>query len=85
MIYIKLQNCFFFFEVYFEAPKMYRNQLSNICNEFHFFCLQFYEKYASLQVLLWWREIESEQILMLSAFKENSQKVLDAKERELNS
>ena len=52
---------------------------------FIFFGLQFYEKYASLQVILWWREIESEQILMLSAFKENSQKVLDAKERELNS
>ena len=34
MIYIKLKNCcFFFFEVYFEAPKMYTNQLSNICNE----------------------------------------------------
>ena len=26
MIYIKLQNCcFFFFEVYFEAPKLYTN------------------------------------------------------------
>ena len=35
--------------------------------------------------VLWWREIESEQILMLSAVKENSQEVLDAKERELNS
>ena len=23
----------FFFEVYFEAPKMYTNQFSNICNE----------------------------------------------------
>ena len=34
MIYIKLKNCcFFFFEVYFEAPKMYTNQFSNICNE----------------------------------------------------
>ena len=33
MIYIELQNCFiFFFEVYFEAPKMYTNQLNNICN-----------------------------------------------------
>ena len=33
MIYIKLQNCcFFFFEVYFEAPKMYPNQWNNICN-----------------------------------------------------
>ena len=33
MIYIKLQNCcFFFFEVYFEAPKMYPNQLNNIRN-----------------------------------------------------
>ena len=31
---MKLKNCcFFFFEVYFEAPKMYTNQLSNICNE----------------------------------------------------
>ena len=35
--------------------------------------------------VLWWREIESEQILMLSAIKENSQEVLDAKESELNS
>ena len=35
--------------------------------------------------VLWWREIESEQILMLSAIKENGQEVLDAKERELNS
>ena len=52
MIYIKLQNCcFFFFEVYFKAPKMYTNQLNNICNGFHYFCLQFYQKYASLQVL----------------------------------
>ena len=32
-----------------------------------------------------WRETESEQILMLSAIKENSQEVLDAKESELNS
>ena len=50
MIYIKLQS-FFFFEVYFEAPKMSRNQLNNICNGFHFFCLQFYQKYVPLQVL----------------------------------
>ena len=35
--------------------------------------------------VLWWREIESEQILMLSAIKENSQEVLDAKESKLNS
>ena len=35
--------------------------------------------------VLWRREIESEQILMLSAIKENGQEVLDAKERELNS
>ena len=29
IIYIKLQNyCFFFCEVYFEAPKMYKNQLT---------------------------------------------------------
>ena len=35
--------------------------------------------------VLWWRETESEQILMLSAVKENSQEVLNAKERELNS
>ena len=34
MIYIKLKNCcFFFFEAYFEPPKIYTNQLSNICNE----------------------------------------------------
>ena len=52
---------------------------------FIFFFLQFYEKYASLHVLLWWREIESEQIVMLSAVKENSQEVSDAKERELNN
>ena len=33
MIYIKFKNCcFFFFEVYFETPKMYTNQLNNICN-----------------------------------------------------
>ena len=38
----------------------------------------------SNEVLLW-REIESEQTLMLSAVKENSQEVLDAKESELNS
>ena len=54
MIYIKLQNCcFFFFEVYFEAPKMYTNQLNNICNgvamELQY--LQLYQRYASLQVL----------------------------------
>ena len=35
--------------------------------------------------VLWWREIESEQILMLSAVKENSQEVLDAEERESNN
>ena len=35
--------------------------------------------------VLWWREIESEQILMLSAIKENSQEVLDAYQRESNS
>ena len=60
MIYIKLQNhCFFFFEVYFEGgtPKMYINQLKDVCNGVHFLtklqaeCLQFYPKYASLQVL----------------------------------
>ena len=54
MIYIKLKNCcFFFFEVYFEAPKMYTNQLNNICNgvamELQY--LQLYQRYASLQVL----------------------------------
>ena len=38
----------------------------------------------SNEVLLW-REIESEQTLMLSAVKENIQEVLDAKESELNS
>ena len=38
----------------------------------------------SNEVLLW-REIESEQTLMLSAVKENSQEVLDAKESKLNS
>ena len=35
--------------------------------------------------VLWWRKIKSEQILMLPATKENSQEVLHAKERELNS
>ena len=35
--------------------------------------------------VLWWREIESEQILMLSVIKQDSQEVLDAKERELSS
>ena len=35
--------------------------------------------------VLWWRETESEQILMLSAVHENSQEILDAKERKLNS
>ena len=33
MIYIKFPNCcFFFFEVYFGAPKMHTNQLNNVCN-----------------------------------------------------
>ena len=49
MIYIKLPNCcFFFHEVYFQAPKMYTNQLSSICNGVHFFCFFVYQKYASL-------------------------------------
>ena len=59
MIYIKLQNCCIsFFEVYFEegTPKMYTNQLKDVCNEVHFLTklqaegLQSYQKYASLQV-----------------------------------
>ena len=40
MIYIKLQNCYaYFFEVYFEGgtPKLYTNQLKDVCNEVHFF------------------------------------------------
>ena len=41
----------FFFEVYSEAPKMYTNQLNNICNGVHFFCLQFYQRYATLEIL----------------------------------
>ena len=54
MIYTKLQNyCLFFFEVYFEAPEMYTNQLNNICNavamELQY--LQFYQRYASLQAV----------------------------------
>ena len=54
MIYIKLQNyCFFIFEVYFEAPKMYINQLNNICNKvamkLHY--LELYQRYASLKTL----------------------------------
>ena len=41
-IYIKLQSsCFFFFEVYFEPPKMFTNQLNNICNGLHFFVCSF--------------------------------------------
>ena len=50
MIYIKLKNrCSFFFEFYFEAPKMYTNQLNNICNEVA--KLQFDQRYASIQVI----------------------------------
>ena len=40
MIYIKLQNCCVsFFEIYFEGgtPKLYTNQLKDVCNEVHFF------------------------------------------------
>ena len=40
MIYIKLQNCCVsFFEVCFEGgtPKLYTNQLQDVCNEVHFF------------------------------------------------
>ena len=40
MLYIKLQNCcLYFFEVYFEGgtPKLYTNQLKDVCNEVHFF------------------------------------------------
>ena len=40
MIYIKLQNCCVsFFEVCFEGgtPKLYTNQLKDVCNEVHFF------------------------------------------------
>ena len=40
MIYIELQNyCFFFFEVYFEGgtPKIYTNQLKDVCNGVDFF------------------------------------------------
>ena len=51
---IKLQNyCFFFFEVYLEDPKMFKKQLSNICNVrlFFFSFLQFDQRYASVQVL----------------------------------
>ena len=59
MIYITLQNYdLFFLEVYFArgTPKMYTNQLKYVCNEVHFLTklqaegLQFYQKYASLQV-----------------------------------
>ena len=58
-MYIKLQNCCVsFFEVYFEGgtPKIYTNQLRDVCNEVHFLTklqaegLQSYEKNASLQV-----------------------------------
>ena len=40
MIYIKLQNCCIsFFQVYFKGgtPKLYTNQLKDVCNEVHFF------------------------------------------------
>ena len=30
---------------------MYTNQLNNICNGVHFFCLQFYQRYATLEIL----------------------------------
>ena len=39
MIYIKLQNCCVsFFGVYFEGgtPKLYTNQLKDVCNKVHF-------------------------------------------------
>ena len=43
----------FFFEVYFEAPKMYTNQVNNISNgaamELQYF--QLYQRYVSIQVL----------------------------------
>ena len=39
---------------------------------------------ANWDEVLWWRKMESKQILMLSALKENSLEVLDAKKRELN-
>ena len=54
MIYIKLKYCcFLFFEVYFEARKMYTNPLNNICNEVatELQYLQLYQRYASIQVL----------------------------------
>ena len=50
---MKLPNCscFFFIEVYFEAPKMCTKQLNKVFNGVHFFSLYFYQKYAFLQVL----------------------------------
>ena len=55
MIYIKLKNWwFFFFEVYFEGPKIYTNQLNDICKgavlELQY--LQLYQRCAFLQILL---------------------------------
>ena len=42
MSYIKLSICcFFFFDFFFEVPKMYTDQLNNICNVLHFFVCSF--------------------------------------------
>ena len=39
MLYIKLQNCCFFFRPIYEGgtPKMYTNQLKDVCNGVHLF------------------------------------------------
>ena len=59
MMYVKLPKIVAFFSLRsvlcFEAPNMYANRLKNICDGVFFFCFlflfQFYQKYASLQVL----------------------------------
>ena len=51
-MYIKLQNCCVsFFEVYFEGgtPKIYTNQLRDVCNEVHFLT-----KNTFFTEHLWW-------------------------------
>ena len=53
-VYMKIQNfCYFFFEVYFEIPKIYANQLNNISNgvAMKLQYLQLYQRDASLEVL----------------------------------
>ena len=72
MIYIELQNCcFFIVEVYFEAPKMYINHLNNICNEvaMELQYMQLYQRYASLDKLLYFSRFLLRFVLWLSVRK----------------